>query len=431
IEATFTNFRGKLDGKAHNDNEYLDMLKKATDSKKRQKIWEAMKQVGASVAPDLVKLAKIRNEAAVKLGYKNYWDMSIQLQDYKPAELLAIFADLEKSTNEPFKAMKEKMDAELAKRLKVKPEEMMPWHYDNPFFQAPPPSDAVDMDEFYKNMKKEDIVDLSKKFLSDIGLETESILAKSDLYEREGKNQHAFCTDINRNRDVRILVNIKPTADWMDTTLHELGHAVYDYYLDMTLPYNLRSANHTFTTEAVAMLFGALAKTPNWMIDYAGADAKRVKELEAAIFEQRRRDQLIFARWTLVMLNFEKSLYENPDRDLNTLWWDMVERFQYLKRPAGRNAADWAAKIHFTIAPVYYHNYMMGELLAAQLRNTMVKETGHQGPASTLKFSEHKELGTFFKEKIFKPGMTDQWPEFVKKATGEPLTAKYFAAESK
>jgi peptidyl-dipeptidase A len=287
----------------------------------------------------------------------------------------------------------------------------------------------VDLDEFYREKKKEGIIECAKRFYSDIGLPIEDIAARSDLYEREGKSQHAFCTDIDRGGDVRVLENIKPTAEWMDTTLHELGHGVYFKWVDFSLPYNLRDAAHTFTTEAIAMLFGALGKNPTWMKDYAGADAKRVKEVEGAILEQRRREQLIFARWTLVMFHFEKALYQNPDQHLNILWWDMKERFQQLKRPRGRHAADWAAKPHFTIAPVYYHNYTLGELFASQLRATLVKMVKHRGPASTLKYGEHKEFGTFFKEKIFKPGMKETWPEFIINAIGEFLTAKYFAAE--
>jgi peptidyl-dipeptidase A len=50
-------------------------------------------------------------------------------------------------------------------------------------------------------------------------------------------------------------------------------------------------------------------------------------------------------------------MYENPDQDLNKLWWDMVERYQLLKRPPGRNAPDYGSKIHIVSAPVYYHNY--------------------------------------------------------------------------
>ena len=46
-------------------------------------------------------------------------------------------------------------------------------------------------------------------------------------------------------------------------------------------------------------------------------------------------------------------LYADRD-DLNSLWWNPVERLQLVKRPAGRDEPDWAAKIHVAVAPVYY-----------------------------------------------------------------------------
>ncbi len=94
------------------------------------------------------------------------------------------------------------------------------------------------------------------------------ILAKSDLYEKPGKNQHAFSTDIDRSGDVRTLDNIRPDSYWMNTILHELGHGVYSYYNDLTLPFTLRDAAHTFTTEAIANMFGRLATDPQWMLRY-------------------------------------------------------------------------------------------------------------------------------------------------------------------
>lgn len=431
IEQTFNNYRGKINGKEYTDNEMTEMLKKETKSSKRQKIWEGTKQVGDAVAPQLKDLAKIRNEAAQQLGYKNYWEMQIRLQEHDPEQILAIFQELENVTNEPFKLMKEKLDQELAAKFKIKPEEMMPWHYDNPFFQDAPPSAEVDMDDFYKHLRKEDIIEITKKFYADFGLDIQSIMDRSDLYERQGKQQHAFCIDFDHNGDVRVLCNITPSCRWMETALHEMGHGVYSKYNDPALPFSLRDSAHTFTTEAVAMIFGALAKNPNWIIKYTGIEAEKVNAKIPAILEQRRREQLIFARWTLVMLHFEKALYENPDQDLNVLWWDLVERFQMMKRPQGRNAADWAAKIHFAMAPVYYHNYMLGELFAAQLRAKLVSIANHQGPAYTLDYSANPEFGKFFINNIFKPGAQFPWPIFVEKATGEPLTAKYFANELK
>ncbi len=185
IEEAFNTFRGEIDGKKYTNNDLLEMLKKETDSAKRQKIWDAMKQVGNVVGPKLVALAKVRNEAAKLLNYSDFWDMRIRLQEHEPENIVSIFADLEKMTTETFKKMKGEMDGELAKRFKVKPEEMMPWHYDNPFFQAAPPSDKIDLDEFYKDKKKEDIIVIAQKFLSDIGLDTESIVKNSDRRHTE------------------------------------------------------------------------------------------------------------------------------------------------------------------------------------------------------------------------------------------------------
>jgi len=429
IQETFNNFRAELDGEKLTNNDLLERLAKETRTAEREKIWQALKQVGGAVGPKLVALAKLRNEAARSLGYRTFWEMQIDLQEHVPGELLTIFAELEKLTDEPFAKMKAELDAELAKRFKVKPDQMMPWHYDNPFFQEAPPSAAVDLDEFYKDKAKEDIAELARKFYADIGLPIDAILERSDLYEKEGKDQHAYCMSVDRSGDVRTLLNVKPNCQWMGTMLHEEGHAIYDTLIDRELPYNLREPAHIFTTEAVAMLFGALAQNPAWMVAYAGADEKRIAEVEQAILEQRRREQLIFARWTMVMLHFEKAMYEDPDQDLNTLWWDMVEKYQGLTRPADRNEPDWAAKPHFTIAPVYYHNYQLGELFAAQLRAKLAKLAAHEGPTRTLSFNGRKDFGEFLRREVFAPGKRVTWPEFIEKATGEPLTAKYFARE--
>ena len=51
----------------------------------------------------------------------------------------------------------------------------------------------------------------------------------------------------------------------MSTSLHEFGHAVYDKYNDRNLPWVLREPAHTFTTEAIAMLFGRFASNAAWI----------------------------------------------------------------------------------------------------------------------------------------------------------------------
>ncbi len=429
IGRALNTYRPKIGDKSYSNNELAEMMRKERRSKKRQQIWEALKQVGQQIAPQIVELAKLRNKGARMLGDANFWEMTVKLQEFEPDQLLAIFAELESLTDEPFKAVKGDIDKEMARRFKVKSADLMPWHYDNPFFQAPPPSAKIDLDKLYRGKTKEAIVEITERQFADIGLPVNEVMARSDLYEREGKDQHAYSFNIDRAGDVRTLMNIKPTARWMETSLHEAGHAIYSSNIDPALPFNLREAAHMFTTEGIAMLMGALSNHPDWIVKYIGAPAKKVRAQEKAIWEQGRRGRLVFARWTMVMFHFEKALYENPDQNLDVLWWDLVERFQLLKRPQDRQMPDWAAKPHFTIAPVYYHNYMLGELFAAQLRAALAKRAKDQGPTQAFRFNDRQELGNFLREEVFKPGMRWAWPEFVKKCTGESLTARFFAQE--
>jgi peptidyl-dipeptidase A len=46
-----------------------------------------------------------------------------------------------------------------------------------------------------------------------------------------------------------------------------------------------------------------------------------------------------------------------------------------------------------------------------------------------LSFAGKPEVGDFLKRKIFQPGASLRWDELLKFATGENLTAAYFARE--
>jgi peptidyl-dipeptidase A len=128
------------------------------------------------------------------------------------------------------------------------------------------------------------------------------------------------------------------------------------------------------------------------------------------------------------MLRFEVALYEDPDQDLNKLWWDLVERYQEVQRPEGRDAPDYAAKIHVVSAPAYYHNYMMGELFASQLHAALAAEILGVDPREAI-YNDRKAVGEFLKSKVFEPGRTLMWNELTRHATGRELSAEAFAAQ--
>lgn len=284
----------------------------------------------------------------------------------------------------------------------------------------------LDLDVYYADR---DIKEVAERFYAGIGLPVGSILARSDLYEKEGKNPHAFCTDIDREGDVRILCNLANNETWMETLLHELGHGVYNLYQDPDVPYLLREPAHAFTTEAVAMFFGRLSRNPAWMQAMLNlSDAQRA-EIAVVSDKYAQLKQLIFARWAMVMYTFEKQLYADPDQDLNALWWDLVEKYQLLQRPPRRYEPDWAAKIHFSVAPCYYHNYMLGELLASQLHHHLVTKVLKDGPDRSESYVGKEKAGRFLRKSVFEAGNVYHWNTMIERATGEPLSAKYFVEQ--
>lgn len=427
LENKYSSFRTVIGNKKLSDNDVEEILKKSTDLKELQNVWTSQKKIGSLVANDILDIVRLRNEIARELGFNNFHEMSLKLSEQDPLEIEKLFDELDNLTRDAFKKEKELMDKVLAERLKIKPEELMPWHYQNRFFQEAPKIYEVDLDKYYKDV---DIVAITTEYYKGLNLPIEDIVAKSDLFEKENKNQHAFCINIDRDaKDIRVLCNIKPTARWMETMLHEYGHAIFEKYLADDLPWDLKQPAHIFTTEAIAMLFGRQATNPEWMAQMIKLPEEEKNKIADDCFNTLKLQQLVFSRWSQVMYRFEKSMYENPEQDLNKLWWDLVEKYQMIKRPAGRNEPDWATKIHIATSPCYYHNYHMGELFASQLYFTLADKALKTKETKNLSFVNSPEVGKFLIDNVFKPGARYFWNDMIEKATGEKLTAKYYAKQ--
>jgi len=414
IESIYANYRPQIDGKEVSTNDIMQILKESKDTTERKKAYLASKSIGEVIAPKLIELIKIRNENAKTLGFSNYYDMMMELQELSTDEVHSRFAKIKNETDEIFTEIKGDIDRAIGRKFNIPKSEVKPWHYSDLFFQEVPDIDDYDYDAL---LKDKDIVLLVKDFYERIGLDISDIIERSDLYERKGKNPHAFTLSVDRMDDVRVLENIRPNVKWLETTLHEYGHAVYDKYIDKTLPYILRDPAHIFTTEAVAMFFGRLARHPEFYEKILGVDSITLPQISDRLIKLLRYQLAITTRWVIAFVFFEKELYRNPDGDLNNLWYDIVHELQYIDLPERRAFPDWASKIHFGSAPVYYHNYLLGEMLASQFSHHIKTNIGDS-------FVD-REVGNFFVEKVFKPGATMPWDELVEFSTGEPLSHNY------
>jgi peptidyl-dipeptidase A len=409
ISLIYSNFRPEVNGKSLSENNIREILKNENDIQVRKETWDASKQIGKELAPSILKLVRLRNEAARSLGYDNYFAMQLELQEVDEKWLFETLDSLAQRSDAAYLSMTQGIQTDLSKRFHVLENEVGPWGWSDPFCQEDP-LDAKELDTLTKDL---DIVEESKQFYLAMGLPVEEILGRSDNFERPGKSQHAFCTHIDREGDVRTLNNIQPTMKWLETVLHELGHAVYECGFDPSLPWLLKEPPHMITTEAMALLAGRQAYRDRSLQELVrnAPDSLRQKAEESL-----KRRQLIFSRWVLVMTYFERELYRNPEQDLNRLWWDLVEKFQKIRSCGSTHGCDWAAKVHIGLAPVYYFSYLLGELFASLL------EEKNSVFAS-------KQTGGFLNKRLFSPGNSLSWDALIEYATGRRLTADAWLAQ--
>ena len=428
IEQKYSGFRALYKGKSIDDNQVENILKTSLDSKELESVWKAHKQIGKVVSQDIIEVVKLRNKLAVSLGFRDFYDMSLTLGGASPEEVYELLDEVDSLTCDSFAQVKKEMDRIFAKKYSIKESELRPWHYQNRYFQEAPELYPVDLDSYYTEA---DLCRITTDYYASIGIDINSMMKASDLYSKPGKNQHAFCTDIDRRGDVRVLCNLSNNERWMGTMLHEFGHAVYSKGHDENeeLPYLLRDAAAMFTTEAAAMLFERQSKNPQWMKHYIGISDQEAERISDACIKSARLKQLVFSRWVQVVSRFEKGMYADPDQDLNKLWWDLAEKYQLLKRPDNWDNADWASKIHIAIYPCYYHNYQLGELFASQMHHYIVNNVTKSADLRHDTYIGNKEVGQWINDNVFRPGMLYHWNDMIQRATGEKLSAKYYQEE--
>jgi peptidyl-dipeptidase A len=178
------------------------------------------------------------------------------------------------------------------------------------------------------------------------------------------------------------------------------------------------------STEAVAMLFGRLTRNADWLTRVAGVPPAEAGRLAGEIRKSLTIGQLIFVRWGLLMVHFEREMYRDPGQDLNALWWRMARDFQGVEAPPGRDEPDWASKIHLACAPVYYQNYLLGEMTASQLESSLLEHLGNGTPASS--FVDSPAAGTFLVERLFRQGARRDWNDTMRHATGAALDPEHW-----
>lgn len=421
LMAAHSRYRAQVDGRELDAAAVDRVLAESADLAERQAVWTSARRVGAEVADGLRELARLRNEAARAAGHRDHYAMALALDELDETRLYGLFDDLHAALAPAWGSERAAIEGERRAALGLADDApFQPWHMIDVFGQDAP---SVGPDPLEPVIGGVDALAASSRYFADLGHDVAGVLARSDVLPRPGKDQHAFMMHVDRKGDIRVLMNLVPTVRWLETTLHELGHAIYELALAVDLPWLLRDPAHILVTEAMAMLHGRRGRDSAFLERYAGVPAEAARHPANAA--TLRRGLLILAAWVQVMTRFERAFYADPDGDLDAIWWDLVERYQGIPRPLEPVADAWASKIHLAVAPCYYHNYLLGEILASQVEEWTARETGAASPAA-----DPAAVGPLIAERLLRPGASVRWDRLVEQATGSPLAIDGFVRSS-
>ena len=431
-------FTYTLEGEEVTTNELDELLREETDLARRQRVWEASKEVGPTLRPGLLELRGLRNETVRALGYPDFFAYMASEYGMTTAELADAIERINRELRPLFRELHTWARHELARRYSQPVPDQIPAHWlPNRWGQdwgALVDVEGFDLDAALAAKDAEWLVRQAERFYVSLGFEPlpEVFWRQSSLYPlppdaAHKKNNHASAWHMDLERDVRSLMSVEPTTEWYETTHHELGHVYYDLsYTNPDVPLLLRDGANRAWHEAVGSLLGLAAMQPRF-VAAIGLSAGDQAADPMQLLLREALNYVVFIPWsTGTMFHFEKELYadELPPERWNARWWELAARYQGIAPPTPRDErwCDAATKTHVNDDPAGYYDYALSYVLLFQLHDHIAKEILHEDPRDTSYFGR-QDVGAFLAS-ILRPGATVDWRRMLEETTGSELSAQ-------
>ena len=430
-------FEFKLHDKPITVNEIDDAMNTLTDLKERQAVWEASKQSGPALKPNLVKLRDLRNGVAKELGHHDYFALQVAAYGITADEMVKMHDSFLRDLHPLYLQLHTWAKYKLAEKYHQPVPKKIPAHWINNRWSQEWTGlvEAANIDDRFKGRTAEWIVKTAEQFYTGLGFAKlpASFWTKSDLYpvhpgDKRKKNTHASCWHIDLQDDIRSLQSIEPNSQWFFTAHHELGHGYYFMaYTRPEVPTLLRLGAAPGFHEGIGELI-ALASSQVPYLQSRGVLPKDFKaDATAFLLDDALARSIPFMFWSSgTMTHWEADVYAKnlPADQWNARWWKYVGDLQGVEPPTprGEEFCDAATKTHINDTPCYYHNYAFATVFKFQLHDYIARKILHQ-PPQTCNYADNKEVGAWLNN-ILKKGGTEEWRKVLKDATGEDLSTR-------
>lgn len=388
-------FKPMVLGKEMQRSDVYEMLRKNPDRSKLKAAWMASSKLAQKIEKNVKQLMKLRNQHVNELGYETYDGYALLQNMIDKTELLNLYDELYR-LSEPFLHAAVE---EVKEKLKI--DQLQPWDVSYVMNQFVKPPD--------EHFPRDLIIPKTKDLARSFGFVPEElpILIKQFDIPFGG-----LCFDIKIPTDMRILSNPRDGHRFYRTLFHEYGHALHGSSISQA-SFAMKQDMGCFH-EGMARIMEYFASDEDWLRENTSIPDEEIKRFLKA----HKVYHLLRLRNLIALSTFEYKAYDNPDRDLNKLWSQV--RSKYLFVPENETP-QWASESIFTTHPIYFQNYVIADLIAAQTIAYLKKTYG--------RLLNNTEVSKFLVENYYAPGASIDWQEKIKRATGQRVSAKSLVEE--
>jgi peptidyl-dipeptidase A len=433
-------FEFKLNGHKITANDIDNKLEKSTDLAERKAVWEASKQSGPALKPNLLLLRDLRNGVAKEMKYPDYFALQVSNYGMSTDEMLKMLESWMTTLRPLYLQLHTWTKYKLAEKYRQPVPKKIPAHWINNRWAQEWEGlvEAANIDKYFEGRDPNWIIKTAEQFYTGLGFSPlpESFWKKSDLFpvppdSPRKKNTHASCWHVDLENDIRSLQSIEPNSRWFFTAHHELGHGYYfKAYTRPEVPYLLRTGAAPGFHEGIGELIALASSQVPYLQSREVLPADLKVDKTAFLLDDALARSIPFIYFSCgVMPHWEADVYARnlPADQWNARWWKYAAEFQGIEPPSprGEEFCDAATKTHINDNPAYYYNYAFATVFKFQLHDYIARKILHQPPQS-CNYADNKQVGDWLNN-ILKKGSTEDWRKVLKDATGEDISTRAMA----
>ncbi len=401
------------------------LLRTASTEAERRNAFEALASIENYVLENgFLEIVKERNRLARSLGYADYYDYRVQVNEgFSKDKLFDILDDLRKKTSD---AAEQAVD-ELEKQHGVMAREA----HNFGFLTS---GDLIaQMDPYFQFSSA--LHRWGNSFAA-LGIAYRGATLQLDLLDRPGKYENGFMHGPipayrKQNQFSPATINFTSNAipgqrgsghRALETLFHEGGHAAHFSNIDMPAPCFSQEYAPTSVAfaETQSMFLDSLIEDADWQSRYA-RDTQGNHIPKELILKNIVRKQPYIAFQIRAMLSVcyaEKAIYEMPETELTShnimrSLRRIESELQFLKR--GVRPILSVPHLLAGESSAYYHGYVLAQMAVAHTRHFFKNRDGH--------LCDNPKVGPDLAKFYWQPGNSQTFFELVHSLSGSELSA--------